>query len=495
MPGLDPSIVKDFLPLDTENFPPKRQHLRRQRAGLLLRIKEEKKDGRVRVCVDYRDLNKTSPKDNFPLPHIDVLDKIKTTFITMWGTFCYKVMLFCLKNAGATYQRAMVMLFHNMMHKEIEVYVNDMIANKHAAIEWDDECQKTFDDIKVYLVQPPQKSDFPCTNNVAEYEACILGLQAAIDFKTKDAKLVPYHEYLEELAENFEKISFTYTSRIKNQFADALATLASMLSITKENLIEPLEIEIAKGPAHCDAIEATDEQPWYEDIKIFLRIGQYLAFANRRDRKTLQRLTAHYFLSGETLYRRSFNATLLRHYHLCQVYADQIKAPPMSYTRWQPRGPFQCGGIDVICPINPNASNGYLFILVAIDYFTKWIEAMTLTSITTNAVARFLKRDIIARYGVLETIITDNAKNLNNKIIDELSFNARVRHREFCPGDLVLRKVLHIAPDSRGKFAYKYDGPFVVKEVFSGGAIILSDMDETENALPVNADALKKYYP
>ena len=52
----------------------------------------------------------------------------KTTFITIWGTFCYKVMLFGLKNAGATYQRAMVTLFHDMMHKEIEVYVDDMIA-------------------------------------------------------------------------------------------------------------------------------------------------------------------------------------------------------------------------------------------------------------------------------------------------------------------------------------------------------------------------------
>ncbi|PKI66982.1 hypothetical protein CRG98_012647 [Punica granatum] len=75
------------------------------------------------------------------------------------------------------------------------------------------------------------------------------------------------------------------------------------------------------------------------------------------------------------------------------------------------------------------------------------------------------------------------------------AFNARVRHREFCPGDLVLRKVLHIAPDSRGKFVYKYDRSFVVREVFFGGAIILSDMDGTENALLVNADALKKYYP
>ena len=46
----------------------------------------------------------------------------------MWGTFCYKVMPFGLKNVEATYQRAMVTLFHDMMHKEIEVYVDDLIA-------------------------------------------------------------------------------------------------------------------------------------------------------------------------------------------------------------------------------------------------------------------------------------------------------------------------------------------------------------------------------
>ncbi|PKI70965.1 hypothetical protein CRG98_008639 [Punica granatum] len=75
------------------------------------------------------------------------------------------------------------------------------------------------------------------------------------------------------------------------------------------------------------------------------------------------------------------------------------------------------------------------------------------------------------------------------------TFNKKVRPREFSPSDLVLRKVLHIAPDSRGKFAYKYDGPFIVKEVFDGWAIILNVMDGNENALPVNTDALKKYYP
>jgi len=50
-------------------------------------------------------------------------DMEKTTFVTLWGTFCYKVMSFGLKNAGATYQRAMVALFHDTMHQEIKVYV------------------------------------------------------------------------------------------------------------------------------------------------------------------------------------------------------------------------------------------------------------------------------------------------------------------------------------------------------------------------------------
>ena len=90
-----------------------------------------KKDGKVRMCVDFRDLNKASPKEDFPLPHIDVLvdntaghvlllfmdgfsrynqikmaqeDMEKTFFITQWGTYFYKVMPFGLKNAGATYQ-------------------------------------------------------------------------------------------------------------------------------------------------------------------------------------------------------------------------------------------------------------------------------------------------------------------------------------------------------------------------------------------------------
>ena len=55
-------------------------------------------------------------------------DMEKTSFITEWGTYCYRVMSFGLKNARATYQRAATSLFHDMMHKNVDVYVDDMIV-------------------------------------------------------------------------------------------------------------------------------------------------------------------------------------------------------------------------------------------------------------------------------------------------------------------------------------------------------------------------------
>ena len=55
-------------------------------------------------------------------------DQSKTAFLTTWGVFCYQVMPFGLKNAGATYQKAMVMIFHDMIHQELEVYVDELIV-------------------------------------------------------------------------------------------------------------------------------------------------------------------------------------------------------------------------------------------------------------------------------------------------------------------------------------------------------------------------------
>ena len=213
MPGLDPKVVEHRLPLKHE-CPPVKQKLRRSHPDMALKIKEEvrkqidagflvtseypqwlanivpvpKKDGKVRMCVDYRDLNKASPKDDFPLPHIDVLvdstakckvfsfmdgfsgynqikmapeDREKTSFITPWGAFCYLVMPFGLINAGATYQRGMTKIFHDMIHKEIEVYVDDMIVKSGTEEEHVEYLLKMFQRLRKYKLRlNPNKCTF-----------------------------------------------------------------------------------------------------------------------------------------------------------------------------------------------------------------------------------------------------------------------------------------------------------------------------------------------
>ena len=73
-------------------------------------------------------------------------------------------------------------------------------------------------------------------------------------------------------------------------------------------------------------------------------------------------------------------------------------------------------------------------------------------------------------------------------------FNKKVRPCKFKEGDIVLKKMLSFQPNSRGKWAPNYEGPHVVKKVFSGGALILTNMDGDELPRPMNADAVKKYF-
>ena len=115
----------------------------------------KKKNGQIRCCVDFRNLNKACPKDEFLLPNMDLLidsaaghamfslmdcfndysqilmspkDAEKTVLRTSIGNFYYTVIPFGLKNTGATYQRTMTAMFHDMMHHEIEDYVDDIVV-------------------------------------------------------------------------------------------------------------------------------------------------------------------------------------------------------------------------------------------------------------------------------------------------------------------------------------------------------------------------------
>ncbi|XP_060200735.1 uncharacterized protein LOC132629003 [Lycium barbarum] len=268
--------------------------------------------------------------------------------------------------------------------------------------------------------------------------------------------------------------------------------------------------------------------------------------------------------------------------------------------------PFVAWGIDVIGPIEPKASNGHRFILVAIDYFTKWVEVVTFKSVTKKAVVDFVHSNIICRFGIPKTIITDNAANLNShlmkepmellklqkknikkilrkmvqgsrqwqeklpfallgyrmtirtsvgetpyllvygieavipaeveipslriiveadiddtewvksrleqlSLIDEKrltavcfgqlyqqrmarTYNKKVRPRHFEVGQLVMKRILPHQEEARGKFAPNWQGPYVIKQVLSKGALQLSDIEGKVADIAIITNSVKRYY-
>ena len=90
--------------------------------------------------------------------------------------------------------------------------------------------------------------------------------------------------------------------------------------------------------------------------------------------------------------------------------------------------PFVAWGMDDIGPIEPAASNGYRFILFSINYFIK-LEVVSYKSVTKKVMAYFVRSNLICRFGVPESIITDNGANLNNHLMREICEQFKIIHR------------------------------------------------------------------
>ncbi|KAL0295963.1 UNVERIFIED_CONTAM: Transposon Tf2-12 polyprotein [Sesamum radiatum] len=151
-----------------------------------------KKNGQIRVCVDFRDLNNACPKDDFPLPMVELMidattghealsfidgssrynqirmapaDEELTAFRTPKGIYYYKVMSYGLKNADATYQRAMQKIFDDMLHKNVECYVDDLVAKSKKRENHFHGLRKVFECLRRYqLKMNPSKCAFGVTS-------------------------------------------------------------------------------------------------------------------------------------------------------------------------------------------------------------------------------------------------------------------------------------------------------------------------------------------
>ena len=98
-------------------------------------------------------------------------DAEKTAFRTPIGNFYYTVIPFGLKNAGATYQRTMTAMFHDMMHKEIEDYVDDIVVKSKKREDHLETLRKVFDRCRLYKLK---MNPLKCAFGVVDTSFCYL---------------------------------------------------------------------------------------------------------------------------------------------------------------------------------------------------------------------------------------------------------------------------------------------------------------------------------
>ncbi|XP_049410526.1 uncharacterized protein LOC125873694 [Solanum stenotomum] len=475
-----------------------------------------------------------------------------------------------------------------------------------------------------------------CSNNVAEYQALILGLEMAVDMKllqlqvfgdselvinqllgsyeVKKPELRLYHDYAQKLIRWLGDVTLQHIPRNENKKVDALAALASTLTLSDQaqiticqKWIVPPDVDEENKFEHLVVVSQAEIVDWRHDLIDYLC---YNILPEDPKRKTEIRHRAPRFLYyKDTLYRKSFEGVLLRclgeeeaiqamqethsgvcgshqsgtklHFHIkrmgyywptmvkdcldyarrcqaCQFHANFIYQPPDVLHPTVASWPFDAWGLDMVGPL-PKSSGGHLYILAATDYFSKWVEVVALKEVKKENVANFIRVNIIYRFGIPNYILTDNGKPFTNKLMDKIcdlfgfkqllplerqipslrlsiqeglteeenaclrleelesldekrleaqqslecyqtrlsrAFNKKVCLRSFQVGDqvLVLRRPIIISHKLKSKFTSKWDGPYVIQEVYSSGAYKIVDVDGLR-IVPINGKFLKKYYP
>ena len=98
----------------------------------------------------------------------------------------------------------------------------------------------------------------------------------------------------------------------------------------------------------------------------------------------------------------------MRQCHQCQIHGNFNHLPLAVLNSLSSPWPFTAWGTNIIGEIRPNASNGHKYIVVAIDYFSRWIEAESFATLKAKLMAKFIEKSLIYRYRVPHHIVTDN---------------------------------------------------------------------------------------
>ncbi|GJZ57144.1 reverse transcriptase domain-containing protein [Tanacetum coccineum] len=279
---------------------------------------------------------------------------------------------------------------------------------------------------------------FDSTNNQAEYEALLAGLRIAKKMGVQalsvkvDSKLVAsqingdyvackenmirYLTTAKEYIKCFKSFRIKNIPRSQNQKADVLSKLASVAfnHLTKEILVETLDtpsmdcgeinaiVEEEGENWMSPIIRCLEEGIWPEDERearaLRMKINQYVMeegvlFKSMHMKPRLvvaQAIRQGYY--WPTMHR--YAKEEIRKYDSCQIHAPVLKMPKTLMTSIMTPWPFYQWGMDVLGPL-PEAPGKVKYVIVAIDYFTKWIEANPLARTTEKEVKKFVWDNIV----------------------------------------------------------------------------------------------------
>ncbi|XP_074299476.1 uncharacterized protein LOC141630586 [Silene latifolia] len=219
------------------------------------------------------------------------------------------------------------------------------------------------------------------------------------------------------------KLDFSVTNNEAEYEAYALAKLASMINIPNELENIPLCIERREEPAYCMALDdtiAADDAPWFTDVLNYQLGRGFPPYSDVRTQRAIKRFAAQFILSQGKLYKKSQQGILL----LCVDEKEAKRIMEEVHNAYTAFIVVQFGitlailiwGIDIIGKITPKGTGGHEFILVAIAYFTKWVEAASYATLTSKHVAKFITENIIYRYGVPHELISDHGSHFKKDV-------------------------------------------------------------------------------
>nr|AAQ56303.1 putative gag-pol precursor [Oryza sativa Japonica Group] len=375
-----------------------------------------KANGKLRMCIDYTDLNKACPKDPFPLLRIDQIvdstmgcnllcfldaysvyhqirmaweDEEKTASITPVGTFCYTTMPFGLKNAGPTSQRMTRITLSNQIRHNVEAYVDDLVVKTRQKDTLLQDLAETFDSLRsTRMKQNPERRD----NAVADELSRIASARAPL----------PPGVFEESLMQPSARSD---PPRVLNA-----TTPTSMPS-------EPQ----ASGPEGVNP-DPTRQIAWMADIRAYL--DNHTLPEDRAEAKKLARISKRYVLVEGTLYRRDANGVLLKcipRKQGVELIADAHEGECRAYSASRI---LVVWGLDILGPFKA-ARGGYQHLYIAIDKFTKWPEAYPVIKINKHSALKFI-RGITSRFRVPNRIITDNGTQFTS--LKTKTYNVLKKH-------------------------------------------------------------------